>query len=118
MKSKIAFTLLARSPRLARSFALHVLRKADNALPAVKSEQAVRVSVFGLIEVCVEPDSDALGRVRSELEANRVVFGPDEFPDHLAGRVDGIPLLRIWVGHKSTLHLATGLDEGIHIRRP
>lgn len=99
MNAKIVFTLLARSQLLARILALHALRKAEVALPAAKNQPAVRVRVFGLIEVCVDLEGDTLGHVRSKLEANGVVFSLDKFPFHLVGRVGSTPWLWIWVGH-------------------
>lgn len=121
MISKIAFTLLARSQGLARTFALHALRKREGALPTAKNKLAVTVPVFGVIDVCIDLEGDSWALVRSALETNRVVFGLDiELSNHLVGRVDSTPWFSIWVGHKNTLHLAVGPVEveGLQVRRP
>src|SRR5258708_13616697 len=106
MNAKIVFKLLTGSQFLARVLALHGLRKADAARPAVDNLPAVRVHVLGLINVWIDLETDSLRHVRSELAANHVVFSLDsEFPNTLVGRIGLTPCLRIILGHKRTLHL-------------
>jgi hypothetical protein len=115
MNAKIAFKLLALSQLLARVLALHVLRKLEGALPTPDKLPAIRV--LGLIDVRIAPDTLAISDVRSELEANRVTFrlGTD-FPNHLVGFVNGIPRMRIELGHGSTLYLMVETADGIEVR--
>jgi hypothetical protein len=115
MTAMIIFKLLTWSQLLTRLLALHTLRKAEGALPAIDNFPAVRV--LGLIDVRIDLDGSPLEYVRSELEASRVLFSLDtDFPNHLVGHIGTTPWLRIWAGHKSTLHLMIEIAEGMEVR--
>ncbi len=115
MNAKIAFKLLTLSQLLARGLALHVLRKLDGARPTPGKLPAVRV--LGLIDVLLAPDSAAISKVRSELEASRIKFKIDvDSPNELVGYVGGIPRMKIELGHGSTLYLMVHTADAILVR--
>ncbi|MEY9154918.1 hypothetical protein ABIG04_003228 [Bradyrhizobium japonicum] len=107
MISYIAIKLLNRSHTLARCLTLNALLRAEKASPTMEPY----VSVLGLI-VCVDLDTDSLSNVRSQLEADRVVFSRDtKFPNELLGRVGNRPWLRLSRGHNRTLHLSVEISD-------
>lgn len=116
MNARIAFHLLTRSQRLARIFALHVLRKLDEA-EALRNEPP-GVRILGLIDVLVSADAQSIREVSSELRANRVRFSiHDDLPNHLVGVVDGVPRLQIELGDGRTLYLMIEAADGVVFRR-